>query len=234
MNRFTLIVLTALLMILLAVILYFSLSSLWSKIRNAIFNIKIKKFIIAVTESFDNLSHGKFPQSETIELICLNMNKDEAMKDLFYKKAEEVLADTDHETITRKFIEEINTKTNQNIDFIYEDDYSDKLNDLITLTASYDIKDEKANEFLLNCLKNNSKRIRSHAFSVISLRGDINTFAKAIVISCDKLADYSFEEIKTVLSKFKDRKILLPVLKRLKDETDNIKLKLTLRDYLES
>ncbi|EDS71538.1 hypothetical protein [Anaerofustis stercorihominis] len=234
MNRFTLIVLTAILMILLIVILYFSLSTLFAKIKNAIFNIKIKKFIIAVTESFDNLSHGKFPQSETIEFICLNINKDKAMKDLFYKKAEEVLTDTDHETITRKFMDEINNKINQNVSFIYEDSYSDDLNDLITITASYDIKDEKANEFLLNCLKSNSKRIRTHAFSVISLRGDINTFAKAVVITCDKLADYSFEEIKTALNKFKDRKILLPVLKRLKDETDNIKLKLTLRDYLES
>ena len=113
MNRFTLIVLTALLMILLIVILYFSLSTLFAKIKNAIFNIKIKKIIIAVTESFDNLSHGKFPQSETIEFICLNINKDKAMKDLFYKKAEEVLTDTDHETITRKFMDEINNKINK-------------------------------------------------------------------------------------------------------------------------
>jgi len=233
MDKFTLIIINTLFMTFLLMLLYFLVSFIYVKIKYFLLHLRTKKFKNTLDETFNYLSHGKYPDNSIIEYICFSINKNTIFKDIYYDLSYKILLATEHYTIIKKFIDEINNNIEDEINFTYSKEYTNELYNVITKCATYNKNINDTDNFLLRCLINNSKEIRVYSLSIIALRGYINTFIKALVVANDKLADFTYDEIKKALDIFRDKKTLIPVLNKLKEETDNVKLKLTLNKYLQ-
>ena len=99
-------------------------------------------------------------------------------------------------------------------------------------TNSFWRENKKVDEFLLKCLHSSSKKIRLQAMNAIANRGNIASFTKTFVVACERLSDFTQREIYDALDKFKDKKMLRSVLVKLREESENIRLKYIVKEYL--
>lgn len=232
MDKFELIVLFALLIVFLFVMLYFLLRILFLKIRNFFYNFRLKKFNEISNKIFKDLKIGKYPDSDDLENFKTLIQKDKRLEERYYFKVKALIEDNIDSKLLSKFIEEVNSCITESENVSFEYSYSKELEVFIIKTNSFWIDNKKVDEFLLKCLHSSSKRIRIQTLNSLANRGNIASFTKALVVSCEKLSDYTKKEIFDSLDRFKDKKMLHSILIKLKEESDNIKLKHILKEYL--
>ncbi|WP_290771060.1 hypothetical protein [Anaerofustis sp.] len=231
MERFTIIVTCTASCIFILILLYFFINKNFYTLHKKFYEVKIKKFKETLDTVLSNLKNGNYPDSDTIEYLIHNINNSQYKENYYYSVIKLTMKNNINET-TVKFINDINRKTDDNLKLAYTNLYSKKLENLIIKLNTYNREDEQINIFLQKCLNNKSKIIRNEALETICIRGDIETFAKAIITAGEKSSDFSEKEIFNFFNDFKNKKILLLILEKLKNETDNVKLKLILKNYL--
>lgn len=232
MDKFELIVLCALLSIFLIVILYFVFRMLFTKIKMFFYNLKLKKFNLLLNKISKDLKVGQYPKVEDIDEFKNILQKDNRIKEKYYFAVKELIEENINDKILQKFIEEINSCIVTSEDLSFEYSYSKELEVFIVKTNSFWTENKKVDEFLLKCLHSSSKKIRLQAINAIANRGNIASFTKAFVVACERLSDFTQREIYDALDKFKDKKMLNSVLVKLKEESENIRLKYIVKEYL--
>lgn len=231
MLKFTLILMVIPIVITLAAVLWFLIINKDKK-NSFFYKRKLQRFNELKDNIEKNLKLGKEISTEDIEKFELMIENNDMLKREYYVFAKKLRESNIKEEIIFKFFNEINSKIQNNEDMAFENLYSKGLENFIIMTNSSWIGNDKVDEFLIKCFNNSSKKIRLEAFNALSNRQNIKYFSMALVLAGDKLSDFSKDEIFENLDKFKNRRLLNTIINKLKDESDNIRLKDIMEKYL--